>query len=286
MIPAGFDYARAASLADALKALAARDGTKLIAGGQTLLPLLRLRLAQPARLMDIGGLADLRGITHRDGAVRIGAATTYRELLESRALRDSHPIVAEATAGIGDVQVRNLGTIGGAVAHADPVADMPAVLLALGATMKLASKDGEREVAAKEFFQGPFTTAMKEDELLVAIHLPPLPSGTGTAYVSFEQAASGYALVGAAAAAAREKGKVKHAALAFTGLSADGSFLSEAAAKLRGTSGGADDIEKVAAAAVKGVEANHDIHASAGYRIHLGRVAARRALTLALERGK
>jgi carbon-monoxide dehydrogenase medium subunit len=286
VIPASFDYARAASLADAVKALAAKDGTKLIAGGQTLVPLLRLRLAQPSRLVDIGGLAELKGITQRDGNVRIGAATTYRELLESKALRDSHPIVAEATAGIGDVQVRNLGTIGGAVAHADPVSDMPAVLLALGATMELASEKGEREVSAMEFFQAPFTTAMKEDELLVAIQLPALPSGTGTAYVSFEQAASGYALVSAAAVVGREKGKVKHAALAFTGLSTDGPFLSEAAAKLRGASGGADDIERVAAEAVKGIEANDDIHASAAYRIHLGRVAARRALTLALERGK
>jgi carbon-monoxide dehydrogenase medium subunit len=282
MIPGSFEYARARSVPDALKALGNRN-TKVICGGQSLIPLMRFRLAEPRRLIDIGGLAQLKGISRIKGGVRIGAATTYRELLDSKVLRSDFPLIAEVTEHIGDRQVRNVGTIGGGLAHADPAADMPAVMLALDATFALQSARGKRTVAARAFFRGAFTTAMKPQELLVEIRLPAPPRGAGTAYESFEQAASGYALVGAAAVAAREGGTVTHAALAFTGLS-DTPFLAEGLDQLSGTAGDAAAVARVAAAAVIGVEANEDIHAPADYRLHLAQVAARRALTRAIGR--
>lgn len=283
MIPQTFDYVRARNVGDALKALAAKDGTKVIAGGHSLIPLLKFRLAQPARLVDIGHLDELRGVTEVRRGAKIGAATTYRELLDSKLLAERYPIIAEVTSGIGDLQVRNKGTIGGGLAHADPAADMPAVMLALDAQLVLRSKRGKRTVAAREFFQGAFSTAMAEDELLIEIALPPLPRGAGTAYVSFEQAASGYALAGAAAVVKRSRSTVAHCTLAMTGIS-DRAYLVRAAEQLVGTKGLPDELEKVAAQAAAGVEVNGDIHAPADYRRHLASVAARRALQKALVR--
>lgn len=281
MIPTSFDYVRAKNLNDALRSLG--KNTKVIAGGHSLLPLLRFRLAAPERLVDIGQLPQLKGVKAAGGGVAIGAATTYRELLESKLVRDKYPLMAEVTEHIGDLQVRNAGTIGGGLAHADPAADMPPVMLLLDAMFLLQSKGGKRSVPARKFFKGPFTTALKPTELLVEIRLPASPKGAGTAYASFEQAASGYALVGAAALVAVMKGKITRANLAFTGL-ADTPFLAPAAAKLVGTPGDASLLEQVAEAAVAGVEANDDIHAPAAYRLHLGKVAARRALAQALAR--
>jgi len=283
VIPTSFEYVRAKTINDAFKLL--RKNAKVIAGGHSLLPLLRFRLAQVDTLIDIGQLPQLKGIKRAGGGVKIGAATTYRELLESPEVKARYPLIVEVTEHIGDLQVRNVGTIGGGLAHADPAADMPPVMLVLDATFVLQSKTGKRSVPARKFFKGPFATALKPTELLTEIQLPAPPQGAGTAYVSFEQAASGYALVGAAAlvAVAKGGGMVTRADLAFTGL-ADTPFLAAAAAKLVGTAGEAGLIKQAAEAAVGGVEANDDIHAPAEYRLHLARVAARRALTLALAR--
>jgi carbon-monoxide dehydrogenase medium subunit len=283
MIPTSFEYVRAKNLNEALKALG--KNTKVIAGGHSLLPLLKFRLAQPDMLVDIGRLPQLKGIRKAGSGLRIGAATTYRELLESKDVRTRYPLIADVTEHIGDLQVRNAGTVGGGLAHADPAADMPPVMLVLDATFVLQSKGGKRSVAARKFFKGPFATALKPTELLTEIRLPAPPKGAGTAYESFEQAASGYALVGAAALIAIAQGMITRADLAFTGL-ADTPFLAPAAAKLVGTAGDAALIQQVAEAAVAGVEANDDIHASAAYRLHLARVAARRALAQALARAK
>jgi carbon-monoxide dehydrogenase medium subunit len=284
VIPAAFEYTRARSLADALKAAGAR-GTKVIAGGQSLVPLLRFRLAQPSVVVDIGHLPQLRGIKRAKQGVVIGAATTYRDVLDSKLLRDTHPIIAETTEGIGDRQVRNRGTIGGGLAHADPASDMPAVMLALDAVFTLQSRRGKRSVPARTFFKGPFATALKKDELLTEILLPFLPKGAGTAYASFEQAASGYALVGAAAVVAVSGGTVTHAAVGVTGL-ADTPFLVPAAAQLVGRAPQAESFAALAAEAVQGVSANEDIHASAEYRLHLAKVAVRKALTAAAGRAR
>ena len=223
MIPTSFDYVRARNLNDALKAMG--KNSKVIAGGHSLLPLLRFRLAQPDRLIDIGQLPQLKGIKKAGGGLKIGAATTYRELLESKDVKALYPLIAEVTEHIGDLQVRNAGTIGGGLAHADPAADMPPVMLVLDATFALQSKGGKRSMPARKFFKGPFTTALKPNELLVEIQLPAPPKGAGTAYASFEQAASGYALAGAAVLIAVAKGMITRADLAFTGL-ADAPFWS------------------------------------------------------------
>ena len=284
MIPAGFEYVRAKTLAQALTAAATRD-TKLLAGGQSLIPLLRFRLAQPKRIVDIGGLAQLKGIKATPKGLRIGSLVTYRELLDSALVRKHASLIAEVTEDIGDRQVRNLGTIGGSVAHADPASDMPAVLLALGALIAVRSSRGSRTLAASRFFLGAFTTALKKGELVTDIIVPPLTKGAGSAYASVEQPASGYPLVAAAAVVAKARGVVSQAALAFTGLS-DHAFLAASASQLIGTQGTADDIEHVAEAAAGGVEPNSDIHASGDYRLHLAKVTAERALTRALERAK
>ena len=284
MIPAAFEYTRATSLAEALEAIGGGEQqTKLICGGQTLVPLLRFRLAQPHRLLDIARLPELRGISVTDDRIRIGAATTYRELLACEPLCEAVPLIAEVTENIGDIQVRNLGTIGGALAHADPSADMPAAMLALDARFHLQSARAQRVVAAREFFRGPLETAMEPDELLVAIELEPLSDFTGAAYVTFEQAASGYALVGAAAVVTLSPARgVTAASLAFTGL-ADAPFLADVSS-LIGTAGNEQSIARAAAEAVRGVQANADIHAGAEYRLQLAQVGARRALSAAIER--
>jgi carbon-monoxide dehydrogenase medium subunit len=285
VIPTSFDYVRANSLRDALSVLARGDGTKVIAGGHSLLPVMKFRLAQPPRLLDIGGLAELRGVKEYRKGARIGATTTYRELLESQLLRDRFPLIAECTENIGDLQVRNRGTVGGSLAHADPASDMPTVMLALDATFNVRSKRGRRAVKAREFFQGPFATALAEDELLLDIVLPPLPRGAGTAYLSQEQAASGYALAGAAAVVARTRKTVSHAVVALTGVG-EMSHLVASADQLVGTKAEPEALARVAAGALEGIEVQGDIHAPAEYRRHLATVMVRRALERALERAK
>ena len=282
MIPATFDYVRAGSMKEVLAALAVSDGAKVIAGGHSLLPMMKFRLAQPPRLIDISRLGELRGIGEQRRGVRIGAATTYRDILESDLIRERFPIIAEATENIGDLQVRNRGTVGGSLAHADPASDMPSVMLVLGATFNLRSKKGKRSVAAREFFQGAFQTAMNEDELLIDIVVPPLPTGAGSAYVSINQAASGYAIAGAAAVIARKRGKISHAALALTGVG-EAARLVEAAGELVGGGGEPEALARIAERAVEGVEVQGDIHAPAEYRRHLATVVARRALEKAVE---
>ncbi len=285
MIPAEFQYVRAGSVREVLTALAAQDGTKVVAGGHSLIPMMKFRLAQPPRLVDIGALPELRGIAEYRRGARIGATTTYREILDSELLRERFPLIVETTDSIGDVQVRNRGTIGGGLAHADPAADMPAVMVALDATFNLRSKRGKRSVAAREFFRGPFETALEADELLTEVILPPLPRTSGTAYVSFEQAASGYAIVAAAVVIGLTRRTVSHAVVALTGVGAVAPLV-KAAEQLVGTKGEADAVQRVAAQAADGLEILGDIHAPAEYRRHLTAVAVRRALTTALERAR
>lgn len=196
MIPAAVEYVRPGSLDEALEAIAAPDA-KLLAGGQSLLPAMKLRIARPSLLVDIGGL-DLRGVEERDGRLVIGALTTWDDL--ERVDRPALRAVGECAARIGDLQVRNLGTIGGSLAHADPAADMPAVLLALGATVRAVSRDGERELPVSELFLGPFTTTLADGEVVTEVLVPLPPPGSGSAYVAVEHPASGFALVGAAVA--------------------------------------------------------------------------------------
>jgi len=282
VIPVGFEYERASSLREVMNALAKDDGTKLIAGGHSLLPMLRFRLAQPAKLLDIGGVKELKGIDASGRKTKIGALTTYRELIESTDVAQRFPLMIEAALGIGDLQVRNLGTLGGGIAHADPASDMPALMLALGAEFTLRAKAGKRSVPANEFFQGPFATAMRPDEVLAEIVLPPLPKGAGTAYVSIEQQASGYAMAGAAAVVTRSRKTVKTAVVALTGVS-DSAYLADVSGVV-GTHADPAALEAATAKITAGRDVNNDIHASTEYRAHLAGVVARRALATAYGR--
>ena len=196
MIPAAVEYVRAGSVEEAVDALAQPDA-KLLAGGQSLLPAMKLRIARPSVVVDIGGL-DLDGIEERNGELVIGALTTWDEL-ERSGERPAFRALADCAAGIGDLQVRNLGTIGGGLAHADPAADMPAVTIALGARLTVRSKSGERTIDASELALGPFMTSLAEGELITEVVIPVADEGSGSAYVAMEHPASGFALAGAAA---------------------------------------------------------------------------------------
>src|SRR5216117_3602394 len=190
-----FDYYRAGSVSEAAGLLRTYPGSKLLAGGQSLIPLLNLRLAAPAAVIDIGRIRDLKGITVKDGTIRIGAMTTHAELAASAELAETCPVLAQAAAGIGDPAVRNRGTIGGNVAHADPASDLPAVLTALDATFTIAGAEGAKTIGASDFFQGLMTTAIGEHDLLTAIDVPVKTAGQGMAYVKFPHPASRYAVI-------------------------------------------------------------------------------------------
>jgi aerobic carbon-monoxide dehydrogenase medium subunit len=283
MIPASFAYTRAASLDEAVAAVA--GGAKVIAGGQSLLPLLKLRLASADRLVDIGRIAGLKGVRQLpDGRIAVGALTTYAELMDSPA--QHYGVLQDAVPSIGDVQVRNRGTVGGAVAHADPASDLPACLLALDAEIVARGPSGERTIAATEFFTGAFETALRSDEVLTEVRLPAPRDDAGSAYASLEQAASGYALVGAAAVVARagSGGPIAFASVALTGVHEHAYRAPEVEAALVGSDGSAEAIRAAAAHATVGVEVNSDIHADAAYRTAMAAVYTRRAIEAALAR--
>lgn len=260
MIPAQLDYVRPRSLDEALAALAEPDA-KAIAGGQSLVSVLKLRLVRPSLVVDIGGL-DLRGVSSVGDALRIGALATWDDLVHTpEVARPALRGLAECAAGIGDLQVRNRGTIGGSLAHADPASDVPAVLIALGASFVLRSARGERSVAAGEFFVGPFLTALEPEELLTEIVVPGPPAGSGSAYESVEHPASGFALAGAAALVRADGAR----SVGVTGVAAQ-PFLLEP-----------DDP----AAALAAAQLFGDDFASAEYKQHLAEVVVRRALARA-----
>jgi aerobic carbon-monoxide dehydrogenase medium subunit len=291
VIPAAFAYERATSVEDAL-GLLARHGAdaKVIAGGQSLLPLMKLRLARPERLIDIGRLDALRGIrTLPDGRLAVGALTTYAELLASPVIRLA--LLADALPHIGDIQVRNRGTIGGSIAHADPAADVPALLLALGAEVVATSSDrGERSIGVDDFFLGPFATALEPDELLTEIRLP-APSGShGSGYRRLEQQASGFAIVGVAVvigqAGATPSGEASldDVRVAVTGVGDTPYRARSVEDALKGTSPDMAGVDEALRSITDGVTVQSDIHANREYRAAMTTVMARRALEAARAR--
>lgn len=284
MIPAAFGYARAGSVDEALRMLADDENAKVLAGGQSLLPLMKLRLAQPSTLIDIGRIAELRGVsTLDDGRLAVGALTTYAELMDSPAMR--YGVMQDALQTIGDLQVRNLGTVGGAVAHADPNSDLPAVLLALGAELVVRSARGTRTVPMDGFCDGPFSTAIAHAELLTHVLLPAPRDNAGSAYCSLEQPASGYAMVGAAAVVVRGAGgTIEWAGVGVTGVSEHPYRAHEVEQALVGSDGSPAVLAAAAAQAVGGRPVNADIHAGSGYRAAMAAVYTRRALEAALAR--
>ncbi len=283
MIAQNFDYAAPSSLNEALKMLSNED-TKVLAGGMSLIPLMKLRLAAPAQLIDIGRIADLNYIQDEGGVLRIGATTTHYQIESSPLLRSKCPLLAETAANIGDIQIRNTGTIGGSIAHADPAADYPASLLALEGRVTLVSAKSKREMALADFFVDTFTTALEPGEIISEVMLPIEDSFTGTSYQKLYQPASGFAIVGVAARIKLAGGKVAMARVGVTGL-AGKPFRAAAVEKaLEGTAGGPSDIQKAAALVAEGVDANSDLHASADYRKHMARVYTMRALAVAASR--
>ena len=283
MIPNLFDYQRAGSLDEAL-GLVGTPGTKLIAGGMSLLPLMKLRLANPERLVDIGRLAELRGVRRLDdGRMAIGALTTYSELADSPARH--YGLLGDALPDIGDVQVRNRGTVGGSVAHCDPASDLPAVLLALDAEIVARSKRGEKIYPADGFFTGAFTTALADDELITEIRLPGPRDDAGSAYASLSQRASGYSIVGVAAVVIKEGGSaITKAGIALTGVG-EAPYRARAVEEaLLGNEGTAESIAAAAAHATDGVTVSGDIHADTEYRTAMAAVYTRRAIEAALGR--
>jgi len=256
VIPASVDYVRAASFEEAFAALAAPEA-KILAGGQSLLPAMKLRIARPSRVVDIGAF-ELHGVEERDGSLLVGALARWHVLEQLPVLqRPAYCAISECAAGIGDLQVRNRGTIGGSLAHADPASDMPAVVLALDGMLTLRSRDGERELPAAEFFLGPFTTALAQGELITEIRIPRPAEGSGSAYVAVEHPASGFALAGAAALV-RADGTSR---IALTGVGAT-PFLLE---------GDIDDD-------LAGAEIYGDRFAPEDYRRGLARTVVRRAV--------
>jgi carbon-monoxide dehydrogenase medium subunit len=283
MIPTSFDYVRAGSVKEALNLLSAGDGSKVIAGGHSLLPMMRFRLVQAPKLIDISRLDELKGVQEFKKGVRIGAATNYATLVESPLLKERCPIVAEVAAAIGDIQVRNRGTIGGSLAHADPASDMPAVMLALDAEFQFRSKKGGRRTAkARGFFTGAFATEMAEGELLTDILLPGM-GRNAAAYYAFDSAASGYAIAGACAVVGRKRSSISEISVAFTGVG-EIAFLATGFDPVIGTKCDLAVIEQCAGEALSKIDIGGDVHAPAEYRRHLAVVAAKRAIQTAYDR--
>jgi carbon-monoxide dehydrogenase medium subunit len=279
MIPAAFEYTRASTLADAVTAVG--GGAKVIAGGQSLLPLLKLRLAAADKVVDIGRLSELKGYRPLpDGGNEIGAMTTYAEWQAAT----TFPAIAEAIDLIADVQVRNRGTIGGAIAHADPASDATAIALAFDGQAVLRGPSGERVVPLDGFFEGPFQTGIRPDEILVAIRRGPVPAGAGFAYRKLAQPASGYPIVGIAALIVSNGGTISHAAIGVTGVHEHAYRAEDVESALVGSDGSADAIQAAAEHVNDGVEINSDIHADAEYRAAMAIVYTRRAIEGALGR--
>jgi carbon-monoxide dehydrogenase medium subunit len=285
MYPSSFEYHRASSVADALAMMEQYgDGAKVLAGGHSLLPIMKLRFATPAHLIDIGRIAALDGITESTGTIAIGAMTRHADVASSTVIAKSLPALSEAAAAIGDVQVRNRGTIGGSLAHADPGADLPAVMVALGAQIVATGKSGERTIAAEAFFTDTFATSLGAGELITQVRIPVPAKGSGTAYVKYADAASGYAVVGVAALVSVAGGKVTAARVAMTGLSLRAMRLAAVEAALIGKAADAASAAAAAQSTNAGFELYDDARGSAAYKSNLAAVYVARAVSTAITR--
>lgn len=285
MIPAPFEYLRAASVDEAINLLQQHGPeARVLAGGHSLLPSMKLRLDRPAKVIDISRLSELNYIRKDGNVLAIGALTTHAGIAASAEVQAGAPALAEAAGVIGDVQVRNMGTIGGSLAHADPAADYPAALLAHEAQIVVKGPGGERTIEAADFFQGLFTTALQEGELIVEVRVPAIGSGTGACYLKFHQPASRFALCGCAAVVTKSGNNAGKVRVAFTGI-ADSAFRDSGVEDaLTGQPLDEAHISAAAEKAAEGKDLMSDHWASEEYRRHLARVYARKALTEAANR--
>ncbi|MGH3241900.1 MAG: FAD binding domain-containing protein [Spirillospora sp.] len=282
MIPATFDYARPASVDDAVRALSdAGEDAKVLAGGQSLMPLLRMRLAIPDALIDVGRIGALREIRDAGDALVIGAMATHHQVIRDPLVREHAPLIVAAAETVADPAVRHRGTFGGSMAHADSAGDLPAVALALDAVFHVQSVRGEREIAASEFFVDWMTSAMEPDELLVDVRVPKLGSGWGVHYEKFHRTAQAWAVVGIACAVRRNGDAVEDARVALTNMGPAPVRASVVEDAVRGRPASEDSFRSAAEHATDGTEPPTDLHGSAEYRSHLATVLTARALSAA-----
>jgi aerobic carbon-monoxide dehydrogenase medium subunit len=283
--PAEFDYHRPASLDEAIGLLSEDEDARALAGGHSLLPLMKLRLAEPATIVDLGRIDGLEAIEEDGDAIRIGALATHAAVAASELVRSRCPVLAETAEGIGDRQVRNRGTIGGSLAHADPGADYPTVITALGGTITAAGSGGEREIAADDLFTGVLTTSLQQGELVTSVRVPVVADGTGAAYAKHRHPASGYAVAAVAAVLKVEDAKCSEARIVVGGVTGTPVHATDAASAMIGIA--PVDEAAIAAAAEKVPDALTgaiaDTYASGDYRVHLAKVMAKRAIAAAFE---
>jgi carbon-monoxide dehydrogenase medium subunit len=281
VIPAPFEYARPSTVEEAVRALAdAGEDAKVLAGGQSLIPLLRLRLAAPSTLIDVGAVDGLRGIREDGDALVIGATTTHAAVLGDPLVARFTPLLAQATATVADRQVRHRGTLGGALAHADPAGDLPAAVVALDATLSIAGPDGTRDVAAADFFLDYLTSALQPGEVLVAVRIPKR-DGWGSHYEKFNRVAQAWATVGVAVAVRRDNGTIAEARVALTNMDVVPVRAAAVEQALTGVPATAEAVASAAAHAAEGAHPTADLSASPEFRAHLARVLTKRAVLAA-----
>ncbi len=282
MIPAAFDYARPSTVEEALQVIAeGGDDVKVLAGGQSLIPVMRLRLAAPELVVDLTRIPELRGVREDGDALVVGAMTTHSDVLTDPLLARYGQLLVQATETVADRQVRHRGTFGGALAHADPAGDLPAVALALDAEFVLAGPSGRRTVPATEFFVDYLTTALEEGELLVEIRLPKLGEDWGVRYEKFNRVAQAWSIVAVAAAVRREGGRIAEARIGLTNMGSTPLRATATEQALLGADVSLEAVTAAAALAADGTSPSSDLNAQADYRQHLARVLTRRALAAA-----
>jgi carbon-monoxide dehydrogenase medium subunit len=288
MYPAAFEYHAPTSVQEALGLLGRlKDDAKLLAGGHSLVPMMKLRLAQPKHVIDLRKVPGLSGIKEDKGAIVIGAMTTHWQVESSTLIREKCPILSDTAAVIGDPQVRNLGTIGGSLAHADPAADYPATALALGVEFVCEGPKGRRTVKVDDWFKGLMQTAVGDDEIVVEVRVPAWPAGSGGAYMKFPHPASRFAIVGVAAMVTLDgKAACTKVGIGVTGAGTRAIRAKGVEAGLQGKTLDATTIEAAAQKAADGVDVQADLQGSVEYKSHLCRVFARRALEAAVKRAR
>lgn len=282
MIPAEFDYVRPGTVAEAVSALqSAGEDAKVLAGGQSLIPVLRLRLAYPTTVVDVGRIEALRGVRDDGDAIVIGAMTTHHDVVHDRLVTTHAPLIAQATETVADPAVRHRGTFGGALAHADPAGDLGAVALALGAQFMITGPGGERAVEAKDFFQDYLTTAIGADEVLTAVRVPKLGDGWSAHYEKFNRVAQAWSIVAVAALVRRDNGSIAEARIGLTNMGSTPLRATAVEQALAGAPAHADAVGAAAEHAADGTSPPSDLSGRADYREHLARVLTKRAVLTA-----
>lgn len=287
MIPASFDYHRPSTIGDAVELLVRHgDEARVLAGGHSLIPMMKLRMATPSHLVDLQAIDDLRGIREENGAIIVGAMTTQRELIESTLLAERCPIIGEAALQIADPQVRYCGTLGGNVANGDPGNDMPAIMQALDASYQVIGQGGGREVPAREFYEAPFFTALGDDEILVSVRIPAPAEGHGYAYEKQKRKVGDYATAAAAVVLTMSGGTCESAVVTLTNVGGTPLVVEAAASALVGTAVDERAIDEAVTQAKAVADPASDGRGPADFRRHVAGVMTRRAIVRALERAR